>query len=61
MRTAASNLPGLIHVETDVKAKDVMSGPAIAVRPDASLREVVRILAERRISGVPVVEGAGRR
>jgi redox-sensitive bicupin YhaK (pirin superfamily) len=40
-----------------MKASDVMSVPVIAVRPEATLGEVTRTLAERRISAVPVMEG----
>lgn len=40
-----------------MKVKDVMTVPAVAVTPDMSLREVAAILAERAISGLPVVEG----
>jgi redox-sensitive bicupin YhaK (pirin superfamily)/predicted transcriptional regulator len=40
-----------------MKASDVMSSPAIAVRPDAPLHEVARTLVDRRVSAVPVMEG----
>jgi CBS domain-containing protein len=40
-----------------MKASDVMSSPAIGVRPDAPLREVARTLVERRVSAVTVMEG----
>ena len=40
-----------------MKASDVMTSPAIAVRPDAPLGDVARTLVERRISAVPVMEG----
>lgn len=35
---------------------DVMSRSPITVKPDTPLQEVIRILAERRISGLPVVD-----
>lgn len=41
-----------------MKARDVMSSPAITVLPDTPLQEVVDILLENRISGVLVVDGA---
>ncbi len=41
-----------------MKAKDVMSSPAITVLPDTPLNEAVDILLNNRISGVLVVEGA---
>jgi len=40
-----------------MKASDVMSSPAIGVRPDAALRDVARTLVERRVSAVTVMEG----
>jgi CBS domain-containing protein len=39
---------------------DVMSRDPITVSPETSLTEVIRILAERRISGLPVVDQAGK-
>lgn len=42
-----------------MQAQDVMNSPVIAVAPDTSLAEVVRLLLAHRISGMPVVE-AGR-
>jgi quercetin 2,3-dioxygenase len=43
--------------ENPMKASDIMSAPVVTVRPDASVREVAQLLVERRISGVPVLEG----
>jgi len=43
-----------------MKAKDLMSAPAIAVQPETPLKEIVQILSERGIGTVPVVDGAGR-
>ena len=40
--------------------RDVMTADVTAVEPDASLKEVAAILVERRISGLPVVDGEGR-
>jgi CBS domain-containing protein len=39
-----------------MKAKDIMTAPVVTVGPDASVREIARLLFERRISGVPVVD-----
>ncbi|UBF27690.1 CBS domain-containing protein [Kovacikia minuta CCNUW1] len=39
---------------------DVMSRDPITVQSDTPLTEVIRILAERRISGLPVVEQTGK-
>jgi CBS domain-containing protein len=38
---------------------DVMTRDPITVNPDTPLTDVIRILADRRISGVPVVEKSG--
>lgn len=39
---------------------DVMSRDPIVVRPETPLNEAIHILAERRISGLPVVDDAGK-
>ena len=39
--------------------RDIMSQPAIAVRPEATLAEAVEILTQHRIGGVPVVAADG--
>jgi CBS domain-containing protein len=38
---------------------DVMSRDPITTHPDAALTDVIKILAEQRISGLPVVDRAG--
>ena len=40
-------------------AHEVMSTPAIAVREDAWFEEIAELLADREISGVPVVDDRG--
>lgn len=42
-----------------LRAKDVMTSPVVTVRPDAPLVEAARIMARRRISGLPVVDEEG--
>ena len=37
-------------------AKDLMSAPVATVAPDTPLRDIVALMLERRISGVPVAE-----
>lgn len=44
----------------DLSAREVMSAPAIACREDAFFEEVAELLADREISGVPVVDDDGR-
>jgi CBS-domain-containing membrane protein len=39
--------------------RDVMSPSVVTVTPDTPLKEVARVLVDRRISGVPVVDDAG--
>lgn len=51
--TTNSRIPDLI-------AARIMTSPVVACREDAYFEEVADLLAERDISGVPVVDGAGR-
>ncbi|MFC2638206.1 MAG: CBS domain-containing protein, partial [Mitsuokella sp.] len=37
-----------------------MTKDVITVQPNASIREIAECLVEKRISGVPVVDGDGR-
>lgn len=43
-----------------MKVLDLMTAKVASVAPEAPLKEVARLLAERRISGVPVVDASGR-
>jgi CBS domain-containing protein len=43
-----------------MKARDVMASPVITVKLSASVQEVAKILLERRISAVPVVDEHGK-
>jgi CBS domain-containing protein len=40
-----------------VIAKDIMTAPVVSVAPQATIGEVAKLLLERRVSGLPVVEG----
>ena len=42
-----------------MKARDVMSKPVVSVHPDTPLREVARLLLDKEISAVPVVDNNG--
>lgn len=42
-----------------MKIREIMSGDVLTVATDTSLKEVAEILADRRISGLPVVDGDG--
>lgn len=39
---------------------DIMTRDPIVVRPETSLHEAIQLLAEKRISGLPVVDDAGK-
>ena len=43
-----------------MKAKDIMTRDVRTVRPNTTVEAIVRLLTEHRISGVPVVDEAGR-
>lgn len=42
-----------------MKAKDIMTSPVITVTAHTPIRDAVRLMLERRISGLPVVDRAG--
>jgi CBS domain-containing protein len=43
-----------------VKVRDAMTRAVISVRPETPLKDVARVLAEHRISGVPVIDADGK-
>jgi CBS domain-containing protein len=43
-----------------MQASDVMTATVISVKPEMSVRDAARVLAEHRISGAPVVDARGR-
>jgi CBS domain-containing protein len=43
-----------------MKARDVMVSPVVTVKPSASVQEAAKLLVERRISAVPVVDDQGK-
>jgi CBS domain-containing protein len=43
-----------------MEAKDVMTTPVVTVRPETPVEEVAKLMLERRISAVPVVDRGGR-
>src|SRR6266508_3583692 len=43
-----------------MQVKDLMPSPVISVEPDASIWLAVRIMLQRRISGLPVIDKDGR-
>jgi CBS domain-containing protein len=42
-----------------MNARDVMSKPVVSVHADTPTREIARLLVEKGISAVPVVDGSG--
>jgi CBS domain-containing protein len=42
-----------------MKVKDVMTCPVVSVEPDASIWQAVRIMLQRQISGLPVIDEHG--
>ena len=43
-----------------MRARDVMTSEVVTVGPDMGVGDVARLMLDRHISGVPVVDGAGR-
>ncbi|MBW5480540.1 CBS domain-containing protein [Streptomyces bambusae] len=41
------------------RAEDLMSAPAVTIRPDATLPQAARLMADRRIKRLPVVDADG--
>lgn len=63
--TGTSIIAALRHVREEDKAKgvtaaDLMTRPAITIGPDAAVAEAARIMYDRRIKRLPVVDAAGR-
>jgi CBS domain-containing protein len=42
-----------------MKVKDVMTSPVVSIEPDASIWQAVRIMLQRHISGLPVIDQKG--
>ncbi len=43
-----------------MKVKDVMTSPVVSIEPDSTIPQAVRIMLQRHISGLPVVDSQGR-
>ena len=43
-----------------IQAQDLMTSPAITVAADIPIRELAKIMSQNQISGVPVVDKAGK-
>lgn len=42
-----------------MRAKDVMTQPVISVEPDDTIERAIRLMLQKRISGLPVINAAG--
>jgi CBS domain-containing protein len=43
-----------------MKAKEIMTSPVFTVTPDTPVAQIARLLGEKHISGVPVVDDTGK-
>ena len=43
-----------------IRARDLMTSPALTVRPDTTLAQAARTMAQARVKRLPVVDGLGR-
>jgi CBS domain-containing protein len=50
----------MLLVEVAMKARDIMTCEVATIGPDTPVTEIARLLLERRISGVPVVDAHGK-
>jgi CBS domain-containing protein len=46
-------------MEDGMRASDIMTRAVLTIAPDATIGEAVRLMLDRRISGLPVVDAAG--
>lgn len=63
--TGTSIIAALRHAREDdkaagVTAADLMTRPAITIGPDAAVAEAARVMYDRRVKRLPVVDAAGR-
>ena len=42
-----------------MKASDIMTSKPVSIRPDSSVMEAIRLMLQRRFSGIPVTDAAG--
>ena len=50
-------LRGLAEALESLRVRDVMTGEAVTIRPDAPVAQAAALMLEGRFSGLPVVEG----
>lgn len=51
---------GGFDVKKDLHVEDIMSREVVSVRPDASLRQAIDLMYERKLRYLPVVDGTGK-
>jgi CBS domain-containing protein len=47
-------------MEHAMKVKDIMTSPVVSIEPDMTVIQAVRIMLQRHISGLPVIDKSGR-
>ena len=50
-----------VEEQVQAKAHDIMSKPVVSVHPDTPLRKIARLLLDKGISAMPVIDDMGRR
>jgi CBS domain-containing protein len=46
--------------DAEMRARDVMTSEVVTITPETSVAEAAKLMLDRRISGVPVIDGAGQ-
>jgi CBS domain-containing protein len=44
---------------TSMKAGDIMTGHVVSIAPDARVLEAIRLMLQKHISGLPVIDSSG--
>lgn len=44
----------------ELSARDIMQTPVVTIHPEASVRELAELMAQKKVSGVPVVDDEDR-
>jgi acetoin utilization protein AcuB len=50
----------LLYLVSKIRVRDIMTEDPVTVAPDLTVEETAELLLEKKISGVPVVDAAGR-
>src|SRR5882757_4619839 len=59
-RSADTDYRGREEWSIVMKVKNVMTSPVVSIEPESAVLEAVRIMLQRHISGLPVVDKEGR-